>query len=208
MSKNKHEHEKQAEEVVNEQTEAAENREKEAERAADTEDGKNKSQSKQQKKSDSKLTAENAELKRKLEESEKKAEEYKQSWYRSAAEFDNYKKRHANERSQAYTDGQGDVIKSILVIGDNLERALCSVPDEKTAEGIKMMIRQFYETLANLNVKVVDPVGETFDPNLHEAVHQVEPEEGDESGKIKSVFRKGYELNGKILRYAQVVVIK
>lgn len=149
-----------------------------------------------------------AECEKKLEETEKKAEEYKQSWYRSAAEFENYKKRHNGERAQAYADGQGDVIKSILVIGDNLERALASVPDEKTAEGIRMMIRQFYETLANLNVKVVDPVGETFDPNLHEAVHQVEPGDGDESGKIKSVFRKGYELNGKILRYAQVVVIK
>ena len=148
------------------------------------------------------------ELEKKLEETEKKAEEYKPSWYRSAAEFENYKKRHNGERAQAYAAGQGDVIKSILVIGDNLERALASVPDEKTAEGIRMMIRQFYETLANLNVKVVDPVGETFDPNLHEAVHQVEPEDGDESGKIKSVFRKGYDLNGKILRYAQVVVIK
>lgn len=149
-----------------------------------------------------------AECEKKLAESEKKAEEYKQSWYRAAAEFENYKKRHNGERAQAYADGQGDVIKSVLVIGDNLERALASVSDEKTAEGIKMMIRQFYETLANLNVKVVDPVGEKFDPNLHEAVHQVEPEEGEESGKIKSVFRKGYELNGKIIRYAQVVVIK
>lgn len=147
-------------------------------------------------------------LELKLEESEKKAEEYKQSWYRSAAEFENYRKRHANERAQAYADGQADVIKSILVIGDNLERAMQSVPDEKTAEGIAMMIRQFSETLANLNVKAVDPVGEIFDPNLHEAVHQVEAEEGEESGRIKSVFRKGYELGGKILRYAQVVVIK
>lgn len=147
-------------------------------------------------------------LELKLAESEKKAEEYKQSWYRSAAEFENYRKRHANERAQAYADGQADVIKSILVIGDNLERAMQSVPDEKTAEGIAMMIRQFGETLANLNVKAVDPVGEVFDPNLHEAVHQVEPVEGEESGRIKSVFRKGYELGGRILRYAQVVVIK
>lgn len=147
-------------------------------------------------------------LELKLEESEKKAEEYKQSWYRSAAEFENYRKRHANERAQAYADGQADVIKSVLVIGDNLERAMQSVPDEKTAEGIAMMIRQFAETLANLNVKAVDPVGEIFDPNLHEAVHQVEAEDGEESGRIKSVFRKGYELGGKILRYAQVVVIK
>lgn len=202
MSKNK-KHNHGEEEVVNNTAAAAE-------------DCENKEQENKETEQDAVHSEENlsdadkklAECEKKLAESEKKAEEYKQSWYRAAAEFENYKKRHNGERAQAYADGQGDVIKSILVIGDNLERALASVPDEKTAEGIKMMIRQFYETLANLHVKVVDPVGEAFDPNLHEAVHQVEPEDGDESGKIKSVFRKGYELNGKILRYAQVVVIK
>ena len=201
MSKNKHE--KHSDEHYEESKTRAEDKiEEETAAKPEAEEAEKAEPAKDEPKSESET------LKAKLAESEKKAEEYKQSWYRSAAEFENYKKRHANERAQAYADGQGDVIKSILVIGDNLDRALLSVADEKTADGLKVMIRQFYETLANLNVKVVDPVGETFDPNLHEAVHQVEPEDGDESGKIKSVFRKGYELNGKILRYAQVVVIK
>lgn len=150
-----------------------------------------------------------AELEDSLKQTEKKAEEVKNSWVRAAADFENYKKRHTADRSTAYADGQCDVIKSILSIGDNLDRALNAVPDEKTKEGIQMMIRQFSETLANLKVEEINPVGEKFDPNFHEAVHQVEPQdENDVSGNVKSVFRKGYSLNGKILRYAQVVVIK
>ena len=149
-----------------------------------------------------------AELENKLVESQKTADEYKASWYRTAADFDNFKKRNSETRANAYADGKGDVIKSILVIGDNLDRALASAVEEKTREGIELVIRQFKETLNNLGVAEIDPVGEKFDPNLHEAVHQVEAAEGEESGTIKQVFRKGYSLNGKMLRYAQVIVIK
>lgn len=149
-----------------------------------------------------------AELEKKLAESQKSADEFKASWYRTAADFDNFKKRNSETRANAYADGKGDVIKSILVIGDNLDRALASAVEEKTREGIELVIRQFKETLKNLGVEEIDPVGEKFDPNLHEAVHQVEAGEGDESGTIKQVFRKGYSLNGKMIRYAQVIVIK
>lgn len=149
-----------------------------------------------------------AELEAKLNEALKAADEYKASWYRTAADFDNYKKRNNETRANAYADGKGDVIKSILVIGDNLDRALALAIDEKTKEGMELVVRQFSETLNNLGVSEINPVGEVFDPNLHEAVHQVEPEEGDQSGTIKQVFKKGYSLNGKMLRYAQVVVIK
>lgn len=149
-----------------------------------------------------------AELEAKLSEALKAADEYKASWYRTAADFDNYKKRNNETRANAYADGKGDVIKSILVIGDNLDRALALAIDEKTKEGMELVVRQFSETLNNLGVSEINPVGEVFDPNLHEAVHQVEPEEGDQSGTVKQVFKKGYSLNGKMLRYAQVVVIK
>lgn len=149
-----------------------------------------------------------AELEIKLGEALKAADEYKASWYRTAADFDNYKKRNNEARANAYADGKGDAIKSILVIGDNLNRALASALDQKTKEGIELVVRQFGETLKNLGVNEIDPIGEAFDPNVHEAVHQVEPDEGEQSGTIKQVFKKGYSLNGKMLRYAQVVVIK
>lgn len=148
------------------------------------------------------------ELEQKLIESEQKAEEYRLSWYRTAADFENYKKRNADARSNAYLDGKADAIKSLLAIGDNLDRALATVSDENTKAGLELTVKQFVEILKNMGVEEVNPVGETFDPNVHEAIFQCEPEENDESGKIKSVFKKGYTLNGKMIRYAQVVVIK
>ena len=59
-----------------------------------------------------------------------------------------------------------------------------------------------------MGVEEINPVGEVFDPNLHEAVHQIEALEGEESGTVKSVFKKGYRLSGKMIRYAQVIVVK
>lgn len=154
------------------------------------------------------ISAKLNELEQKLIETQKNAEEYKTSWYRTAADFDNYKKRNNEAKANAYADGKGDAIKSILVIGDNLDRALASATEEKTREGIELVIRQFSETLKNLGVSEVNPVGEIFDPNVHEAIHQIDAEEGDRSGTVKQVFKKGYSLNGKMLRYAQVVVVK
>lgn len=154
------------------------------------------------------ISAKLNELELKLVEAQKNAEEYKTSWYRTAADFDNYKKRNNEAKANAYADGKGDAIKSILVIGDNLDRALASAVEQKTREGIELVIRQFSETLKNLGVSEVNPVDEVFDPNVHEAVHQIDAEEGDQSGTVKQVFKKGYSLNGKMLRYAQVVVVK
>ncbi len=155
-----------------------------------------------------KISAKLNELEQKLVETQKNAEEYKNSWYRTAADFDNYKKRNNEAKANAYADGKSDAIKSILVIGDNLDRALASAVEEKTREGIELVIRQFSETLKNLGVSEVNPIGEIFDPNVHEAIHQIDAEDGDQSGTVKQVFKKGYSLNGKMLRYAQVVVVK
>ncbi|MBR3864914.1 MAG: nucleotide exchange factor GrpE [Clostridia bacterium] len=149
------------------------------------------------------LRAENTEL-------AKKADEYKQSWYRTAADFDNFRKRNNETRANAYFDGKSDAIKSILIVGDNLDRALNSISasDEQTKNGIELVIKQFGEILKNMGVEEINPVGEVFDPNLHEAVHQIEALEGEESGTVKSVFKKGYRLSGKMIRYAQVIVVK
>ena len=189
-----------AEEAVKEKTKAAEP-------SKETEN-KEKKSGKKKTSQGSKTESEKAKLLKELEAAKKQAEEYKTSWYRSAADFENFRKRNQESRANAYQDGKGDAIKSMLVIGDNLDRALLSVKDESTKEGIELVIKQYGEIMKNMGVEEINPVGEVFDPNVHEAVHQVEPEEGDESGKIKAVFRKGYSLNGKMLRYAQVVVIK
>ncbi len=136
------------------------------------------------------------------------ASEYKDKWYRTAAEFENYKKRNADARRIAYDDGRTETIKKILFIGDNLERALTYSIDDGTKEGITMLLRQYSEILSGLGLEEINPVGEVFDPNIAEAVFSKDAEEDQESGTVDSVFLKGYKMGGKIIRYAQVVVLK
>lgn len=154
------------------------------------------------------LTEENKKMVEAYATLEKQADEYKQSWYRTAADFENFKKRNNETRANAYLDGKFDVLKSILPIGDGLDRALATVQDEKTKIGIELLVKQFNETLKNIGIEEINPVGEVFDPNIHEAIFQTECDDVENSGKIQSVFKKGYSLNGKMIRYAQVVVYK
>ena len=143
-----------------------------------------------------------------LSEAKKLADEYKDKWMRSVAEFDNYKKRTGNLYHDAFNDGVSSVIGKILVIGDNLEWALNLGLDEKTAEGIKNLKKKYEEVLAGLGVTEIDPAGEPFDPNIAEAVMTAEAGEGETPDTVKQVFQKGYKLNDKIIRYAKVSVIK
>ena len=146
---------------------------------------------------------------RMIAELEKKPEDdYKDKWMRSVAEFDNYKKRNAHIRQEAYADGKADIIIKVLAVGDNLERALAMVEDEKTKEGLALVLKQYDAILKDMGVEEINPIGEKFDPNLCEAVMQVEGEEGEESDTVKSVFLKGFKLGEKIIRYAKVSVVK
>ncbi len=153
------------------------------------------------------LTSENEQLKKEIESLKAEVSATKDSWLRCAADFENFKKRNQDTRINAYREGKSDIIKKILVVGDTLDRALTMNLDEKTMEGIKLMARQFSETLESEGVTAINPVGEVFDPNTQEAVMQVPKEEGDTPGTVKQVFLKGYKLQDKVIRYAQVVVI-
>lgn len=143
-----------------------------------------------------------------VEELTAQAADFKDKWYRTAAEFDNFRKRNAETRRVALEEGKTETIKKILFVGDNVERALGFEIDEKTREGLAMLLRQFNEVMANLGLEQIDPVGEKFDPNLAEAIFTKDAENGQESGTVDSVFLKGYKMGDKIIRYAQVVVIK
>lgn len=147
-------------------------------------------------------------LKAELEKANSLANEYKDKWMRNVAEFDNYKKHNAKLWQEAFNDGISSVITKILPVGDNLEYALTMGLDEKTTEGIKGIIKKFTETLENMGIEEINPVGQPFDPNLAEAVMQVEGGEGEESDTVKQVFQKGYKLKEKIIRYAKVSVVK
>lgn len=148
------------------------------------------------------LTAENEQLK-------KEVGEYKDNWLRSRADFENFRKRNNETRRTAYEDGKIDAVKKILQIGDNLDRAVLTVADEQIKKGLEMTVIQFNETLKNLGVEPIEiKEGDKFDPNFAEAVMAVDAVDGEVSGNIKQVFLKGYKLGDKVIRYAQVVVVK
>ena len=153
------------------------------------------------------LTAENEVLKAELEKAKAETLSTKDSWLRTAADFENFKKRNQETRINAYKEGKFDIVKKILVVGDTLDRALLMDLDEKTKEGLKMVARQFKESLESEGIVEINPVGEIFDPNTQEAVMQAPKEEGEIEGTVKQVFLKGYKQGDKVIRYAQVVVI-
>jgi len=152
--------------------------------------------------------SETEKLKEEIESLKKQADDYKDKWMRNVAEFDNYKKRNANQWIEAFNEGVSSVILKILPVGDNLDWALTIGLDEKTAEGIKKIRAKFDETLKSLEIEEINPVGKPFNPNEAEAVMQVPAEDGEEPDTVKQVFQKGYRKKDKIIRYATVSVIK
>ncbi len=143
-----------------------------------------------------------------IEELKAQADDYKDKWMRNVAEFDNYKKRNAKLWQDAFSEGVSNVLNKILPIGDSLDWALAMDLDPKSLEGIKGIRKKFDEVLASMEVIEINPVGEPFDPNVAEAVMQVEGADGEQSETVKQVFQKGYKLKEKIIRYAKVSVVK
>ncbi|MBQ8614419.1 MAG: nucleotide exchange factor GrpE [Ruminiclostridium sp.] len=122
---------------------------------------------------------------------------------RNMAEYDNYRKRTAKERTELTPEITARVAGEFLPVLDNLERALAAeTSDEKYKEGVKLIHDSFMATLDKLGVEKVQT--EDFDPAVHQAVQQVESDL--ESGKIVSVFQNGYKIGTKILRFAMVTV--
>lgn len=145
---------------------------------------------------------------KKIEELTAASADFKDKWYRTAAEYENFRKRNAETRRCALEEGKTEAVKKILFVGDNLERALSFEIDEKTKEGLSMLLRQYEEVLTNLGLETINPVGEVFDPNFHEAIFVKEAEGDQVENTVESVFLKGYKMGEKIIRYAQVVVVK
>lgn len=145
-------------------------------------------------------------LKKQLAEAEAKASEYKDSWMRSQAEFQNYRKRLERDYELTYTTMKGDIVKKILPVLDDLERALQNRPaDSAWAGGIQLIARKLQNTLENEGVKKIDAEGMEFDPNFHEAISH-EPADGVRSGYVISVVQNGYMLGERVLRPAMVRV--
>ncbi len=146
---------------------------------------------------------------KKSEEIEKalaEAEECKRKWYATAAEYENYRRRTQNQAAQRYQEGRNDVISALFPIGDNLERAIAACADEKTKEGLDMVLKSYKKVLEGEGVEEIDPVGQPFNADTMEAIMAMPAQEGEESGIVKQAYLKGYKKGEKVLRYAQVIV--
>ena len=149
---------------------------------------------------------ESARLEKALAEKDAELAEAKEKYLRMAAEYENYRKRSAKERDGIYTDAVSDVIGAILPIADNLERAAQYKEEpEKVAEGLAIVSKSLSDMLGKFGVEQFGEPGETFDPNLHNAIMHVEDEAYGE-GEILEVFQRGYRKGDKIVRYAMVKV--
>ena len=124
-------------------------------------------------------------------------------YLRMAAEYDNFRRRSREEKAAVYADALADTVNELLPIIDNLERAALYDDGEKVKEGLMMTAKSVSAALEKLGVETMGSVGETFDPNLHNAVFHVEDESFGE-GEIVEVFQKGYKKGNKINRFAMV----
>jgi molecular chaperone GrpE len=136
--------------------------------------------------------------------------EQREKYLRLAAEYDNYRKRSARERSEAESRGQSTLIKQLLDPLDDLSRFAhidpASVDPVTITQGVDMVERKLRKVLAAVGVEVIDPVDAPFDPSVHEAVSTEPAQSADEDHLVSRVFQIGYRHNGQLLRPARVVV--
>ena len=125
---------------------------------------------------------------------------------RLAAEYDNFRKRSAKEKDSAYTNGKADTLAKLLPVYDNLERAL-NQPTEDAAykKGVEMTMNELVKIFTGLGVEIFGNVGDSFDPNLHNAVMHIDSDELEEN-TLSQVFQKGFKIGEKIVRFAMVQV--
>ncbi|MCF2596200.1 nucleotide exchange factor GrpE [Pseudoflavonifractor phocaeensis] len=127
-------------------------------------------------------------------------------YLRLAAEYDNYRKRTAKEKETLWGDAKADTAGAFLPVYDNLERALKQeTADEAFKKGVEMTMNQLKEVLSKLGVTEIPALGQTFDPNLHNAVMHIDDENFGEN-EVAEVFQAGFQCGEKVIRFAMVKV--
>lgn len=146
-----------------------------------------------------------------LEAARAEVAKLKDMWMRTAADFDNFRKRTRRELEDAKKSGREDLLRTVLPVFDNLERAIQSsqrATDVKAvADGLSMVVRQFVDSLARAGIQKIATVGTAFDPSVHEAIQQVETAEHP-PGTVIAEVQAGYVQGERLLRAAMVVVAK
>ena len=194
MSKNEENAVQEEEQTTSEQvvpeTEAAEAAavEEEVETAANTEEVSNGT----------------SELETKLAESEKALTEKDKQYQYLAAEYDNFRRRSAKEKTDAYSSAKADAALAFLPVFDNLQRALAApCTDAAYAKGVEMTMTQLRQVLEKLGITEIDALNQPFDPNLHNAVMHVDDDSVGESTVVE-VFQSGFKMGDKVIRFAMV----
>jgi molecular chaperone GrpE len=154
-----------------------------------------------------------------LTATKRERDEYLELAQRTRADFENYRKRVSKETEGAHARGKAELAKELLPVLDNLERALAAADADQAApgreaeeaapdalaKGVALVHEELRGKLEGAGVEAYDPVGEAFDPELHEAL-STRAEEGTDAGQVLETVEKGYRLNGQVLRAARVVV--
>jgi molecular chaperone GrpE len=142
-----------------------------------------------------------------LARAQRERDEYLDLARRTQAGFENYRKRAAKEAAAAGERAKGGLVRELLPMVDNLERALASAQqgEQHLAEGVRLVHSELIAVLERNGVEQFDPKGESFDPTVHEAL-STRSEDGADPGVVLDVIEKGYKANGTVLRPARVVV--
>lgn len=150
--------------------------------------------------------AEDVNMENELLKTKQELEETTDRFKRIMAEFENFKKRSSKERDMLYNSLVADIIASFLPVQDNLEKAIKSkTEDESFKQGIELVTKQISDIFKKFGVEEIETCGKPFDPELHEAVSNVQDDTLGEK-IIKEEFRKGYKIGTKVIRHAMVVV--
>lgn len=140
-----------------------------------------------------------------------KLDDMTDKYKRQLAEFENFRNRTEKEKSQMFDAGAGNVLTKILPVVDNFERGLAAVPEDKKddslVQGFDMIYKQLLKTLEDMDVKPIEALGKEFNPNLHNAVMQVESDEYEE-GIVAQELQKGYTYHDTVIRHSMVAVAK
>ena len=165
-----------------------------------------KAPSKKEKKEKTKI----AEMEKKIAELEEKAAKDKDDYIRLMAEFDNFRRRTSQEKLELISSASAETIKGLLPVLDDCERAIKVLLDSNDSdaakEGTELIFSKLMAYLKSKGLAVIEAMGQPFDTDVHEAVAQFPVQDEEQKGKVFDVVQTGYKLNGKVIRFAKVVV--
>ncbi|MCI1720623.1 MAG: nucleotide exchange factor GrpE [Bacteroidales bacterium] len=170
----------------------------------------NKKEEKREEKREEQPETPEQKLNKEIEKLKKDQAEDKDRYLRLAAEFDNFRRRTAKERLELIETASEGVIKSILPIVDDFERAIAVLKDSKDSDaakqGTELIYKKMMEMLKNRGVTVIEAIGKDLNTDEHEAIAQIPAKDPKQKGKIVEIAQQGYKLNGKVIRFAKVVM--